>query len=136
MKSVLLSTAVVAFGLSMSACSSVTNLVKSSTQTEFEYLQATVCGQDRPESPDFSDSWVSSEVVANGITRHYYADGYVCDAEYDYWATEEAQRSQEVDECSMTREQLIAFLKEYEFWGGSLDGMSPEEAADFMHAWC
>ena len=178
MKNVLMSTAIVVAGLSMSACSDVTSWSKDTTsvpwsdelitngdlalgvglvavagsaylwqqnkklngrrseKAEFEYLQSTQCGIDRPVSPDFSDAWVGSETYTNGAIRHYYEDGYTCIAEYDYWDTEEAKRSQEIDECSMTHEQLVAFLEEYQFYGGDLDGMTPTQGAIFMHSLC
>ena len=135
MKSVLLSTAVVAFGLSMSACSSISFDINN---VKFD-----------------DDVWAQEETVVVAAaavavggyflwdqTRQWHAEREAAEREqqersaYDYWDTAEAQRSQEFDACSMTREQLIAFSKEYEFYGGDLSGMSPEQHADFMIALC
>lgn len=114
MKNVLLSTAVVAFGLSMSACSHI-NMGNGSLASKL----------------GMKDEAVYCDPLA-GVNDPCYEGP----AEYDYWDTAEAQRSQEFDACSMTREQLIAFSKEYEFYGGDLSGMSPEQHADFLLALC
>ena len=120
MKSVLLSTAVVAFGLSMSACSHI-NMGNASLASKL----------------GMKDEAVYCDPYA-GVNDPCYEDrGYAyVEAEYDYWDTEEAKRSQTTDFCAMNREQLIAFSKEYELYGGDLSGMSPEQHADFMLALC
>lgn len=114
MKNVLISAAIVVAGLSMSACSHI-NMGNASLASKL----------------GMKDEVVYCDPYA-GVNDPCYEGP----AEYDYWDTAEAQRSQVDPECLKTEEQLIIELREYEFWGGSLDGMSPEEGARFILSMC
>lgn len=146
MKNVLLSTAVVAFGLSMSACSSMENIggglgtqiasfnnsMNTSTSQEssnYSYSTSEECSNNQRKS-------YTTHAYADGSIRRDYANGYYC---FDYSGQSYSpgdSRNDETDFCAMSREQVIVFLKEYELYGGSLDGMTPTQGADFMHSMC
>ena len=151
MKSVLLSTAVVAFGLSMSACSSMENIggglgtqiasfnnsMNTSTSQESSNYDASVeCFDDSSNRFDGRRKPYTTYAYADGSIRRDYAHGFSC---FDYSGQSYSpgdSRNDETDFCAMSREQVIVFLKEYELYGGSLDGMTPTQGADFMHSMC
>jgi uncharacterized iron-regulated protein len=140
MKNVLMSTAIVVAGLSMSACSTmeniggglgtqITSLMNTSTaQESSSYTHTEECFSDRQIS-------YNTQMFEDNTIRRYYADGYTCD---DYSnRTYKGQKHQElINECSKSREQWINELAEYKLYGGSLDGMTPEEGADAMISMC